>query len=83
MSKNIISPFHKEWVTATLAAESIINLKHIIGPVNSAYLDCVTNEDQSIKYLYYQMIRMYMLLVLIMINYFLVYNIHLLMDWLK
>lgn len=35
--------FTKHWLTATVAPESIVNIK----TVNSNYLDCVRNEDNS------------------------------------
>jgi len=39
-----MNPFTKEWLTATCAPESIINLQS----KDTAYLDAVTNEDKSI-----------------------------------
>lgn len=50
MSVNIISPFHKEWITSTLAPESIINIEHTIGSMkHNWYLDKITNHDKSIS----------------------------------
>jgi len=42
-----MNPFTKQWLTATVAPESIVNIKQ----TNDNYLDCVKNESNTIQVL--------------------------------